>query len=45
MEGQGGDGGVTIIVVTVDDCNYRYRGLSTPSLYPFSVSVDEDDPV
>ena len=42
MEGQGG--GVTIIVVTVDDCNYRYRGLSTPSLFPFSVSEDEEDP-
>ena len=42
MEGQGV--GVTTIVVVVDNFNYRSRGLSTPSLSPFSLWADEDDP-
>ena len=42
VEGQGV--GVTTIVVVVDNFNYRSRGLSTPSLSPFSLWADEDDP-
>lgn len=39
MEEQGDS--VRIIDVVVSYSDYRYRGLSTPSLHPFSVLVDE----